>query len=92
MTEAEAATLIVVQNLCPDAFFTADQQQRQGVLMDRWRRARAQQTTLPAEEQAELEALVAAELEAAARRATALLSQLHIRLISRPEFLTREDS
>ena len=45
--------------------------------MDRWRAAREQQAALAPEEQAELDALVAAELRAAAERAAALVRELH---------------
>ncbi len=60
----------------PDSFFTADQRQRLIELVERWRAAREAGGLLPAEEQAELEALVTAELEAATRRAAALLNKL----------------
>jgi hypothetical protein len=68
----EASTLIIVQSLRPDRFFTAAQQRRLEALMGRWRTLRDQGDTLPADEQAELEALIAAELQAAAARAAAL--------------------
>jgi hypothetical protein len=71
-----SGTLIVVQHMRPDAFFTAEQRQRLVELMDRWRTARDQQQPLPPHEQAELEALVAAELEAATRRAAAMKREL----------------
>jgi|SRR5712692_8640016 len=76
LSEAEAATLVVVQHLRPDRFFTADQQQRLEELMTRWRTARDGNAALPAEEQAELEALIAAELAASAERTKALLEGL----------------
>ena len=68
----EASTLIMVQSLRPDRFFTAAQQQRLEALMAHWRTLRDQGDTLPADEQAELEALIAAELQAAAARAAVL--------------------
>jgi hypothetical protein len=74
--DAEAGTLVVVQHARPDRFFTAEQQQRLQELMGRWRAARDTGTALPAEEQAELDALVAAELHAATERARALLQGL----------------
>jgi hypothetical protein len=76
LAEGESGTLIVVQHMRPDQFFTAQQQQRLAELMERWRAARAAQAALPAAEQAELEALVAAEWEGATRRAAALLREL----------------
>jgi len=72
----EAGTLIIVQILCPDRFFTAEQQQRLSELMARWRAARDKGETLPPSEQSELETLVEAELRAAAGRATALGDEL----------------
>jgi hypothetical protein len=72
----EAGTLIIVQSLCPDRFFNADQQQRLAELMERWRAARDQGETLPTDAQSELEALVEAELRAAADRAAALGGEL----------------
>jgi hypothetical protein len=75
--EQATGTLIVVQHMRPDPFFTAQQQQRLGELLERWRAARDAQQPFPPEDQAELEALVAAELEATTRRAAALLRELH---------------
>src|SRR5262249_40081801 len=75
LSEAETSTLVVGQSLCPDQFFTAQQQQRLAELMQRWRAARDAGTALPPEEQAELDALVEAELRGAAARAAALLGQ-----------------
>jgi hypothetical protein len=68
----ETSTLIIVQSLRPDQFFTAAQQQRLDQLMSRWRAARDQGTLLPEPEQAELEALIEAELHAATQRAASL--------------------
>jgi hypothetical protein len=72
----ETSTLVVVQSLRPDCFFTAAQQQRLDALMARWRTLRDQEAALPADEQAELEALIAAELQASAARAAALADAL----------------
>lgn len=69
-------TLVVVQPMRPDAFFTAQQQQRLAELMGRWRAARDAGVPLPAEEQAELDALAEAELRAAAERSAELVRQL----------------
>jgi hypothetical protein len=76
LDEQESGTLVIVQNLRPDRFFTAQQQQRLLELMAHWRKARDAGSSLPAEEQAELTALVEAELQAAAQRAQALLASL----------------
>lgn len=67
--------LIVIQSLCPDAFFTATQQQRLHGLMAKWRVARDTGAVLPADEDAELEALIDAELEASGKRTAALLRE-----------------
>jgi len=40
LDEAEAGTLVVVQQLRPDHYFTAEQQKRLEELMMRWRKAR----------------------------------------------------
>jgi hypothetical protein len=74
--EEETGTLVIVQNLRPDRYFSAHQQQRLGELMARWRAARDTQSALSPDEQAELEALVEAELQAATQRARAVLDQL----------------
>jgi hypothetical protein len=66
-------TLIIVQPAGPDEFFTAPQQARLAELMARWRQARDAGRALPDTEQAELDALTAAELRAAAARSAAAL-------------------
>jgi hypothetical protein len=73
---ADSGTLVVIQPRRPDSYFTAEQQGRLAALMQRWRSARAAGTTLTAAEQAELEGLVQAELQAATARAAALVRQL----------------
>jgi len=75
LSEDEAGTLVIVQNLRPDLFFNAPQQQRLAELMDRWRTGRDQERSLSADEQAELEALVDEELRASAARAAALADE-----------------
>ena len=72
----ESGTLVVVHNHRPDQFFTAQQQQRLGELMQRWRSARDEGQSLPAAEQAELTALVEAEVRASGERAAAALAGL----------------
>ncbi len=75
-SQSELGTLVIVQNLHPDAFFSATQQQRLAELMERWRRVLdVGQNLLPAE-QLELDALVEAELRASAARAAALAGEL----------------
>ena len=72
----EASTLIIVQSLRPDRFFTAAQQQRLEALMARWRTARDQGAGISATEQAELKALIEVELQAATGRAANLADTL----------------
>jgi hypothetical protein len=72
----EQTTLVVVQPMQPDHLFTAEQQQRLAELLARWRAARDAGASLPPHEQAELEALVEAELRAATERSAALVRQL----------------
>jgi hypothetical protein len=76
LDESQASTLVVVQQLRPDQFFTAQQQARLQELMERWRRARDAKACLLPEEQAELDSLVEQELRASANRAAALVHQL----------------
>lgn len=75
----QAGTIVVVQNLRPDPFFIAAQRQRLADLMDRWRAARDAGGALDPAEQAELDALVDAELRASAERTAALLRELGTR-------------
>ena len=76
LPDEDAGTLVIVQRLRPDRYFTAEQQGRMNELMGRWRVARDAGTPLPSEEQAELETLVADELRAAAERAAEFVRQL----------------
>ncbi|MCI0380522.1 MAG: hypothetical protein L0215_23290 [Gemmataceae bacterium] len=75
LNDATGTTLVVVQHDRPDAFFTGEQRKRLEELMTRWRSARDTQQTFPAQEQAELDALVELEVQAAAQRTTALLRE-----------------
>jgi hypothetical protein len=72
----QADTLIIVRNLRPDRFFTAQQQGRLEELMAKWRHARDARLGLSPEDQAELESLVDAELRAASERAAAISQDL----------------
>ena len=69
-------TVVIVQNLTPDRFFTAEQRQRLAELMGRWRAARDAGAALGAGEQAELDTLVEAELRGSAERTAAALREL----------------
>lgn len=72
----ESTTLVVVQPMRPDELFTAEQQQRLAELLFCWRAARDAGSSLPPQEQAELETLIEAELRAATERSAALVHQL----------------
>jgi hypothetical protein len=72
----QSITLVVVQPMQADALFTAEQQRRLGELVARWRSARDAGAAFPADEQAELEALIEAEMRAAIGRSAALARQL----------------
>jgi hypothetical protein len=76
LSQEEAGTLIVVQHLRPDRFFTAEHQARLEELMRMWREARDAGSSLPTEQQAELDALVESEVRAASERTAALLRTL----------------
>ncbi len=74
----ESGTLIIVQSLRPDQFFNAAQQQHLEDLMERWRAARDTGTQFSAQEQAELETLIEAEIYAATLRAAALADDIGV--------------
>ena len=74
LEDEESSSMIVVQRMRPDKFFTAEQQKRLTDLMSKWRTARDSGSKLSADEQYELEALIDAQLEGSAKRAEALLA------------------
>lgn len=76
LSEDESSLLVIVQSLKPDQFFTAEQHQRLSEIMQHWRDARDKDDALPPDEQAELESLIEAEIEAAKLRAEVALSEL----------------
>jgi hypothetical protein len=73
---AEAGTLIVVQKLQPDEFFTAAQRDRLQELLTKRRTAHDSGCDLSQNELKELEQLVDAELDGATRRAAAMVREL----------------
>lgn len=75
-TELETPAVIYIQDFRPDKFFTEAQQNRLAELMEKWRELRDKGETLSADEQAELENLIEAELEASGRRSEKLAEQL----------------
>jgi hypothetical protein len=76
LSPEESGTLVVVQNHRPDQYFTAQQQRRLEELMSLWRVARDAGKELSPMEQAELNALVDAEVSASGERASAALADL----------------
>ena len=74
LDEIEFSALLVIQSFRPDAFFSAEQQERLSELMNLWRLARDQGQELSSEQQAELNRLVEIALRAATSR-TAVLMQ-----------------
>jgi len=72
----ESDTFVILQNGRPDPFFTAVQQQRLAQLMAAWRSAQQTGAAWSADNQAELQALVDAEVRASAARAAALPDEL----------------
>ncbi len=76
LDETEGNTLIVVQGMRPDEFFTAQQQQRLADLLAQRRTALDEGRQLGPAEAAELEALVETELDGATRRAAAMISEI----------------
>jgi hypothetical protein len=72
--EPDFTGLFVIQSFRPDSFFSAEQQKRLSELMGLWRTARDLGQELPPAQQAELDALVEAELRATAGRAEALMN------------------
>jgi len=69
--DEEGGTLIIMQSQRPDEYFTVPQRERLQFLMEKWRDARDRDAELPPTEQAELEALVEAEVTASSERVNA---------------------
>ncbi len=76
LPDGGADTLIIVRSLRPDQFFTAQQRQRLGQLMARWRSARDAGESITTQEKSELEGLIDAEIHAATERAASLSQEL----------------
>ena len=71
--DPEETTFVVIQPMRPDRFFGAEQVRRLTELMAKWREARDTDSSLPDDEQAELDELIKAELQATIKRSQALL-------------------
>lgn len=68
--------MIMVENMTPDSFFSAEQQTRLEQLLNRWRNSREAGQRLHPEVQTELEDLMAAELRGTSQRAATLEQEL----------------
>ena len=73
--EKDFSALIVIQRFNPDELFTIQQQTRLSELMNLWRTARDRGQNLSPQQQAELESLIEAELQAATIRTEVLVQQ-----------------
>jgi len=76
MTDNNSGTVVIIQNRQPDQFFTAEQQARLAELMAKWRTCRNEGKLLLADDEAELDALIDAELQGAAARSAAYADEL----------------
>ena len=76
LQETASSTVVILQKMQPDAYFSATQQQQLTQLMNRWRKQRDSGKGLPPHEQKVLEALVEAELLAATNRTNQLITDL----------------
>ncbi len=74
--ERDSGTLVVVQQMKPDRFFSEAQCRRLGELMGRWRSGRDGGAPLAADEQMELDQLVDLEVQASAQRARFILDEM----------------
>jgi hypothetical protein len=76
LPQEAAETLVIVRNMKPDRYFSAEQCRRLGSLMASRNAAIAGSSRLTMAEEAELEHLVDAEVQAATERARALFHDL----------------
>jgi hypothetical protein len=76
LSQEDADTLVIVRNMSPDRFFSAEQRSRLEELMALRHETIAGNTLLTAQEEAELDQLVDAEVRAATERATALFHDM----------------
>jgi hypothetical protein len=76
LAEGTDSSIVLVQKMRGDRFFTAAQQQRLSELMSRWREHRDRGEALPQDQQAELERLAELETQASAERAAFIADEL----------------
>ena len=76
LSRDETDTLVIVRTMGPDRFFGGEERSRLEELMARRGESPDQSAALTAEEQAELEGLIDAELRAATERAVSLGREL----------------
>ena len=74
--DSESNTLVVLQNGRPDGYFSEPQRRRMNLLMQKWRSSRDIGTEFNQIEQAELDTLVQAELQATGQRAKAMADSM----------------
>ncbi|MSU76749.1 MAG: hypothetical protein EXS16_01510 [Gemmataceae bacterium] len=74
--DRESTTVVLIQNRMPDDFFTAAQQVRLESLMSQWRSCRDSGVAFSAFDQAELETLIEAEIEASAKRTASVADEM----------------
>jgi len=76
LDKVESGLLVLVQSQKADTFFSKQQKERLELLMIQWRSARDENRSPDSKSQAELEALVEAELLASAERAKSLRNKI----------------
>ena len=76
LNETDTNTLVIVQNMGPDEFFTAAQQQRLSDLLSKRRVALDNGAEMDPGDKSELEVLIDAELDGAIRRSAAMVKEL----------------
>ena len=76
MPPTESASLVLIQDLKPDEFFSASQQRRLRELLDLRCEALSSGKEMSPAEKSELDDLIAMELEGSARRAAAMANEM----------------
>jgi hypothetical protein len=76
LPQEDAETLVIIRNMTPDRFFSAVQRRRLEEYIALRREAIAANSLLTAQQEAELEQLIDAEVRAAPDRATALFGDM----------------
>lgn len=74
---AQTGTMIILQNMQPDMYFSDKEQARLNELMAQWRGALDSGASLPQSAQDDLESLIEAELLASAERTKSIINELN---------------